>query len=159
MVAQTAGSAVCGFSMIAGACRGPQTRRSALHQNRGNKARMSMKTKDKYKMSLRLTAPDQASVTRPWSADRKAAVDSSSSGLLDFSIAKSGEQSENVYENKRQVQNVAEQGSVSGLGPKSRLPGKSATNNTNLDCTNTLGHSGCCARMIMSPTVPDRNVP
>jgi len=50
LVAQTAGSAVCGFSMIAGKGRGPQIRRSALHQNRGNKARMSMKTKDKYKM-------------------------------------------------------------------------------------------------------------
>ncbi len=63
-------------------------------------------------MSLRLTAPDQASVARTWSADQKAAVDSSSCGLLDFSIAKSREQSENVYENKRQVQNVAEQGSA-----------------------------------------------
>jgi hypothetical protein len=49
LVAQTAGSAVCGFSMIAVAGRGSQTRRSALHQNRGNKARMSMKTKDEVK--------------------------------------------------------------------------------------------------------------
>jgi len=51
LVAQTAGSAVCGFSMFFGTDRGPQTRRSPLHQNRGNKARMSMKTKGKVKMS------------------------------------------------------------------------------------------------------------
>jgi len=44
LVAQTAVPAVCGFSMIAAASRGPQTRRSALRQDRGNKARMSMKT-------------------------------------------------------------------------------------------------------------------
>jgi len=44
-VAQTAGSAVCGFSMIPWTGRGPQTRRSSLHQNRRNKARMFMKTK------------------------------------------------------------------------------------------------------------------
>jgi hypothetical protein len=30
LVAQTAGSAVCGFSMVAGDGRGPRTRRSAL---------------------------------------------------------------------------------------------------------------------------------
>jgi len=45
LVAQTTGSAVCGFSMIPWTDRGPQTRRSALHQNRGNKARIYMKTK------------------------------------------------------------------------------------------------------------------
>jgi len=73
---------------------------------------MSMKTKDKYKMSLRRIMPDQAPATRPRFADRKEAVDSSSSGPLNFSIAESGEQSENVYENKGQVQNVAEQGSA-----------------------------------------------
>ena len=48
LVAQTADSAVCGFSMFVGTDRGPQTRRSAPHQNRRkvrrNKARMSMKT-------------------------------------------------------------------------------------------------------------------
>jgi hypothetical protein len=50
LVAPTTGSAVCGFSMVAGYGRGPQTRRSAL-QNRRNKARMYVKTKDKYKKS------------------------------------------------------------------------------------------------------------
>ena len=41
-------------------------------------------------------------------ASRKASADSSTSGLLNFSTAKSREQSENVYENKGQVQKVAE---------------------------------------------------
>ena len=60
LVAQTAGSAVCGFSMVAAYGRGPQTRRSALP----------------------------------------------------CSTAESREQSQNVYENKGQVQNVAEPGSA-----------------------------------------------
>ena len=48
LVAQTAASVVCGFSVFVGTGRGPKTRRSALHpQNRRNKARMSMKTKDR----------------------------------------------------------------------------------------------------------------
>jgi len=50
LVAQTAGSAVCGFSMVAGLAAdrkygGPR------YQNRRNKARMFMKTKEEYKKS------------------------------------------------------------------------------------------------------------
>ena len=59
-----------------------------------------MKTKDKYKTSLSRTVPDQTPTARLRAAGRKAAADSSPSGLLHLSIAKSGEQSENVYENK-----------------------------------------------------------
>ena len=66
MVAPTAGSAVCGFSTIAGTGRGPQTRRSALHQNRGNKARISMKTKDNDKKSLSPRVSDQTPTTGLW---------------------------------------------------------------------------------------------
>ena len=57
LVAQTAGSAVCGLSTVAGTSRGPRTRRSALHQNRGNKARMYMKTKDRRRHQPPLTPP------------------------------------------------------------------------------------------------------
>ena len=38
LIRQAAGSAVCGFSMFVGTGRGPQTRRSALHQNRGEQS-------------------------------------------------------------------------------------------------------------------------
>jgi len=51
LVAQTAGSAVCGSSIVAGAGHGPQTRRFVLHESRRNKARMYMKTKEEVKMS------------------------------------------------------------------------------------------------------------
>jgi hypothetical protein len=67
-----------------------------------------MKTKDKYKKSLSRAVPDQTLTARPRAAGRKAAADSSTSGLLHLSITKSREQSENVYENKGQVQKVAE---------------------------------------------------
>ncbi len=40
-------------------------------QIRENKARMSMKTKDKYKKSLSRTVPDQAPAARPRAAGRK----------------------------------------------------------------------------------------
>jgi hypothetical protein len=71
-------------------------------QNRGNKARMSMKTKDKYKKSLSPTVPDQTPTARPRAAGRKVAEGSPTSRLLNLSTAKSTEQSENVYENKGQ---------------------------------------------------------
>jgi len=63
-----------------------------------------MKTNDKDKMSLSRTVPDQVPTARPRAAGRKVATDSSTSGLLDLSITKSTEQSENVYENKGQAQ-------------------------------------------------------
>jgi hypothetical protein len=61
-----------------------------------------MKTKDKYKKSLSRTVPDQTPTARPRGAGRKVAEGSPTSRLLNLSIAKSGEQSENVYENKGQ---------------------------------------------------------
>jgi hypothetical protein len=72
-----------------------------------------MKTKDKYKKSLSRAVPDQTSAARPRAAGRKAAADFSTSALLDLSIANWGEQSENVYESKGQVQDVAESCSAS----------------------------------------------
>jgi hypothetical protein len=72
-----------------------------------------MKTKDKYKTSLSRTVPDQTPTARLRAAGRTAAADSSTSGVLDSSTAKSGDQSENVYENKGQVQKVAESCSAS----------------------------------------------
>jgi hypothetical protein len=59
-----------------------------------------MKTKDKYKKSLSRALPDQTSAARLRAAGRKAAEGSSTSRLLNMWITKSGEQSENVYENK-----------------------------------------------------------
>jgi len=77
-----------------------------------------MKTKDKYKKSLSRTGPDQTSTARPRAAGRTVADDSSSSGFLHLSIAKSREQSENVYEIKGQVQKVAESYSAVGSSYK-----------------------------------------
>ena len=109
LVAQTAGFAVCGFPMVAGASCGSQTRRSALHlQNRGNKARMCMKTKDSVNKSRSRRVKEPRSgksgdgvICR---ASGATAVGSSTFRLLDLSSQKSAEQSENVYENKAQVQ-------------------------------------------------------
>ena len=83
----------------------------AMRENtktRGNKARMSMKTNDKYKKLLSRTVPDQTPTAHPRAGGRKAAADSSTSRPLNLSITESREQSENVYENKGQVQKVAE---------------------------------------------------
>ena len=71
-----------------------------------------MKTKGKYKKSLSRTVPDQTPAARPQATGQKAAVSSWTSGLLRLSPTKSREQSENVYENKGQVQNIAESKSV-----------------------------------------------
>jgi hypothetical protein len=62
-----------------------------------------MKTKNKVKKSPSRTVPDQTPTARPRAAGQKATADSSTSRLLNLSIAKSGEQTENVYENKGQV--------------------------------------------------------
>ncbi len=67
-----------------------------------------MKTNDKYKKSLSPRVPDQTPTARPRAAGRKSVADSSTPRLLNLATAKSGEQSENVYENKEQVQKVAE---------------------------------------------------
>jgi len=74
-----------------------------------------MKTKDKVKMSksqgvkeLRSGRPRPDRESPPRAAGRKSAADSWPSALLNRSTAKSGEQSEHVYENKGQVQKVAE---------------------------------------------------
>ena len=91
--------------------RGPQARRwrrvprrldSSTYrlQNRGNKARMYMKTKHKYKKSLSSRLPDKTPTAGPRAAGRKVAEGSPTSRLLNLSTAKPGEQSENVYENK-----------------------------------------------------------
>jgi hypothetical protein len=69
---------------------------------------MFMKIKDKYKKSLSRTLPDQTPTTHPRAAVRKAAHGPSPSRLIKLLAAKSREQSENVYENKGQVQNVAD---------------------------------------------------
>jgi hypothetical protein len=170
--------------MIAGTGRGPQTRRSALHQNRGNKARMYMKTKDEVKKSrspspgsllsppslpmgegcsrglfgepkhcathknrgnelkkslkkkedgcykVRKRTQNEAKFEHQWHGSNPnsevarrdgkqsltrlatlATFSPTGEGPLMrfvFSVQKSGEQSQNVYENKGQVQNVAE---------------------------------------------------
>ena len=66
LAAQTADPAVCGFSTLARTGRGPQTRRSALRQNHGNKARMFMKTKDRDgKPSLPPSSPRRRGSTWP----------------------------------------------------------------------------------------------
>jgi len=70
------------------------------YKNRWNKARMSMKTNDKYKKLLSRTVPDQTPTAHPRAGGRKAAADSSTSRPLNLSITESREQSENVYENK-----------------------------------------------------------
>ena len=68
-----------------------ETRSNAREcKNRGNKARTSMKTKDKYKKSLSRAVSVQTPAARPRAAGRKAAADSSGSGLLYLSIAKIG---------------------------------------------------------------------
>ena len=82
---------------------GSPTSRTYRLQNRENKARMSMKTKDKYKKSLSRTVPDQTPTARPWAAGRKVAEGSPTSRHLSSSAARSTEQSENVYENKGSV--------------------------------------------------------
>jgi hypothetical protein len=65
-----------------------------------------MKTKDKYKKSLSRTVPDQTPNAHLQAAGGKAAAGVSSSRRLNLSSVKSWEQSQNVYENKEQVQNV-----------------------------------------------------
>ena len=65
-----------------------------------------MKTKDGHKKSLSRSVPDQTLAARFTLQAGKAAAGSSTSGLLYLSIRKSGEQSENVYENKGQGQEV-----------------------------------------------------
>jgi hypothetical protein len=72
-----------------------------------------MKTKNKYKKSLSRAVPDQTPTARLRAADRVAVDDSSASGLLNFSTVESTEQTQNVYENKEQVQKVAESCSTS----------------------------------------------
>ncbi len=74
-----------------------------------------MKTNDNVKMSrsqgveeLRSGRPRPDRESPPRAAGRKSAADSSPSGLLNKSTANSGEQSQDVYENKGQVQKVAE---------------------------------------------------
>jgi hypothetical protein len=59
-----------------------------------------MKTKDKYKKSLSRTVPDQTPTACSRAAGRKSAADFSTPQLLNLSITKSREQTQNVYENK-----------------------------------------------------------
>jgi len=78
-------------------------------RNRGNKARMSMKTKGLPGIQPPL-APPNASRAFPDSPARMRRGGGTLPAWREtgFTITKTAEQTQNVYENKRQVQNVAE---------------------------------------------------
>jgi len=100
------------------ASRGPQARRSALHQNRRNKPRMSMKTKDRLGNQPPLTLPyprrgildSPPRMRRAWGR-----WDFEAWRETGFMITKTAEQSQNVYENKGQVQKVGDCRMVDGI--------------------------------------------
>jgi len=102
----------CGLRLFHGCWVWPRTANTAVRatpqlQNRGNKARMSMKTKDKYKKSPSLVAQTAGSAVCGFSM---VAGYGRGPQRRRFALprAKSSERSRNVYENKGQVQNVAE---------------------------------------------------
>jgi hypothetical protein len=78
-------------------------RLSWVYENRGNKPRMSMKTKEKCKMS---GGADRRFCGLRLFHDRWGEPRTANTAVR--ATPKSREQSENVYENKGQVQKVAE---------------------------------------------------
>ena len=98
-VAQTAGPAVCGSSVVAGVSLRPQIGRSTL-PNRQNKARMYMKTKEKYKKSLigKRVGPE---IFTPGALRRRERLFDLDPRCLCASVVQIlAERSQNVYENK-----------------------------------------------------------